>query len=237
MVLRCFLMAVAVLLTAGCAGRPALQPGAHLSVPRAGELPPPTGADLIATSRPYQVGPFDELSVDVFGISELSSRQVQADASGRISLPLVGAIEAAGKTPQELEAVIEQALRGRYVRDPQVTVNLVETVSQVVTVEGQVAQPGLYPVVGRMTLLRAIATARGMTPAANQRDVVVFRTVSGQNMAALYNVDAIRRGTYSDPDIYANDVVVVGESRARRLFETILQTAPLLTTPLILLLQ
>jgi polysaccharide export outer membrane protein len=116
-------------------------------------------------------------------------------------------------------------------------VNLVETVSQVVTVEGQVAQPGLYPVVGRMTLLRAIATARGMTQAANQRDVVVFRTVSGQNMAALYNVDAIRRGSYADPDIYANDVVVVGESRARRLFETLLQAAPLLTTPLILLLQ
>lgn len=235
--LRCVLMAVAVALVTGCASTPALVPGAHLTVPTGGELPPPTGADITAASRPYQVGPFDELSVSVFGIPELSSREVQADASGRISLPLVGAIEASGKTPQELEVQIEQALRGRYVRDPQVTVNLVETVSQVVTVEGEVEVPGLYPVVGRMTLLRAIATARGLTDDASLRDVVIFRTVEGQKMAALYNLDSIRRGTYADPDIYASDVVVVGESSARRLFQTVLQTAPLLTTPLILLLQ
>lgn len=237
MILRCLLMAFATMLVAGCASTPTLQPGGHLRVASAGELPAPSSADITTATRPYQVGPFDRLSVSVFGVPELSSREVQADAAGRISLPLVGAVEAAGSTPQQLEAQIEQALRGRYVRDPQVTVNLVETVSQVVTVEGEVEQPGLYPVLGRMTLLRAVATARGLTDAASVRDVVVFRTVAGQKMAALYNIDAIRRGTYNDPDIYANDVVVVGESRSRRLFETILQTAPLLTTPLILLLQ
>ncbi len=237
MTLRNLVVAVATLIVAACMSTPPLQPGQHLTVAQSGDLPPPNSTDLVAESRPYLIGPFDELSVSVFGLPELSRQQVQADASGRISLPLVGSIEAAGKTPQQLAQEIEQGLRARYIRNPQVSVNLVETVSQVVTVEGQVEQPGLYPVVGRMTLLRAIATARGMSERASAREVVVFRTVDRQKMAALYNVDAIRRGTYADPEIYANDVVVVGESNARRLFETILQTAPLLTTPLILLLQ
>jgi len=235
--LRNLVVALATLIVAACNGPPPLQPGSHLAVAQAGELPPPTSTDLVAASRPYLIGPFDELSVNVFGLPELSRQQVQADASGRISLPLVGSIEAAGKTPQQLAGEIEQALRGRYIREPQVSVNLVESVSQVVTVEGEVEQPGLYPVLGRMTLLRTVATARGLTDRASRREVVVFRTVEGQKMAALYNLDAIRRGTYADPEIFANDVVVVGESRARRLFDTILQTAPLLTTPLILLLQ
>jgi polysaccharide export outer membrane protein len=162
---------------------------------------------------------------------------VQADASGQISLPLAGTIDASGQTAAQLAERIEEALRGRYIRDPQVTVNLVETVSQVLTVEGEVNQPGLYPVVGRMTLLRAVATARGVTENASLREVIVFRTVQGQNMAAIYNLDALRRGTYADPELYANDVVVVGDSVARRRFASILQVAPLLTTPLILLLQ
>lgn len=232
----CLLAALGALLLVGCASGPALQPGSHLSVAKGGELPPPTSADLIAPARPYLVGPFDQLSVSVFGIPELN-QQVQADASGRISLPLAGTIEASGQTPQQLAERIEEALRGRYIRDPQVTVNLVETVSQVVTVEGQVNQPGLYPVVGRMTLLRAVATARGVTENASLRDVVVFRTVEGRNMAAIYNLDALRRGAYADPELYANDVVVVGDSVARRRFAQILQVVPLLTTPLILLLQ
>lgn len=230
------LVAAVALLVAGCATRPALQPGTHLAVASGNELPPPTSADLVAPTRPYLIGPFDQLSVSVFGIPELT-QQVQADASGTISLPLAGTIEASGQTPAQLAERIEEALRGRYIRDPQVTVNLVETVSQVVTVEGQVNQPGLYPVVGRMTLIRAVATARGVTENASLRDVVVFRKVNGRDMAAIYNLDALRRGAYPDPELYANDVVVVGDSEARRRFAQLLAVAPLLTTPLILLLQ
>ena len=74
------------------------------------------------------------------------------------------------------------------------TVNLKETVSQVITVDGQVTEPGLYPVVGRMTLMRAVATAKGLSEFAKLNDVVVFRTVKGQKLAALYDLHAIRRG-------------------------------------------
>jgi polysaccharide export outer membrane protein len=68
-------------------------------------------------------------------------------------------------------------------------------------------------------------------------DVVVFRSVNGRQMAALYNLGAIRRGVYPDPKIYANDIVVVGDSKARRMFQQFVQLAPLLTTPLILALE
>jgi polysaccharide export outer membrane protein len=106
----------------------------------------------------------------------------------------------------------------------------------VVTVDGQVNEPGLYPVVGRMTLMRAVATAKGVSEFAKMDDVVVFRTVNGQKMAALYNLKAIRRGNYDDPEIYANDIVVVSESSARRLFKDALQVLPAIATPLVVLL-
>jgi len=199
-------------------------------------LPVPGRTDLVSEARPYLIGPFDKLSIEVFGVEELN-RQVQTDASGRISFPMVGAINAQGKTPEELSAEIEARLREQHVRDPQVTVNLLETVSQVVTVDGEVRQPGLYPVVGRMTLMRAIATAQGTTEFARTQNVLVFRRVANQDLVGLYNLGAIRSGLYADPEIYAQDIVVVDENRARRIFRDILQAAPLLTTPLVALLQ
>jgi polysaccharide export outer membrane protein len=202
-----------------------------------GELPPPDRTDLYEVNRPYLIGPFDKLTIDVFGIEELSQKEVQTDAGGRISFPLAGVISAAGKTPGELEQEIAAALRGRFVRDPQVTVNLKETVSQVITVDGQVREPGLYPVIGRMTLMQAVARAKGTTEFAKLDDVVIFRTVQGQKMAGLYNLKAIRRGYYGDPEVFASDTVVVGDSAGRRLFKDGLQVLPLLTTPLILLLR
>lgn len=208
-----------------------------IGVVNASELPPPDREDIVGEDRPYLIGPFDKLIIDVFGIEELSEKEVQTDASGRISFPLAGVIEAAGKTPAEVEDILESRLRGAYVRDPQATVNLKETVSQVITVDGEVDEPGLYPVIGRMTLLRAIATAKGTAEFAKLDDVVIFRTVKGQKLAALYNLKAIRRGAYSDPEVFANDVVIVGDSTARRLFKDALQLIPLLTTPLIIALQ
>lgn len=198
-------------------------------------LPPPGRQDLFGENRPYLVGPFDKLQIDVFGIAELSNREVQVDASGRISFPLAGVIDVAGRTASEIEAILREKLNGRYVRNPQVTVNLKETVSQVVAVDGQVKNSGLYPVIGKMTLMRAVAVAGGTSEFAKLEDIVVFRTVEGQKMAALYNLKAIRKGFYDDPEIFANDVVVVGDSQARRLFKDALQVFPLLSTPLILL--
>jgi polysaccharide biosynthesis/export protein len=239
----CFLMLLSGLMLVGCAGNKPIGKGpeaslavAGVEVVQSGELPPPDRTDLVELSRPYLIGPFDKLVIDVFGIEELSKKEVQTDAGGRISFPLAGIVEAAGKTPAELEQILAERLRGRFVRNPQVTVNLKETVSQVITVDGQVKEPGLYPVIGRMTLMRAVATAKGTAEFAKLDDVVVFRTVKSQKLAALYNLKAIRRGYYDDPEVFANDVVVVGDSSARRIFKDALQIVPLLTTPLIYIL-
>ena len=199
-------------------------------------LPAPNRQDLTAPDRPALIGPLDTIQVDVFNVPDLS-REMQVDASGRIAMPLVGTVDARGKTAQELAATVEAALRGRYVRAPEVTVNIKSSVSQVVTIDGQVVEPGLYPVTNQMTLLRTIASAKGLSEFARQEDVVILRTVNGHKMAGLYNIEAIRRGTYEDPPIFANDVVVVGDSPQRRMFRDFVSLAPLLAAPLIAVLQ
>lgn len=225
----------ATLLLAGCAndkfvGRPGLQ------LVQGTDFPAPGRTDLVAAQRrTYVVAPYDRVTVDVFGVPELT-RTVQIDPNGTMALPLVGVVEAAGKTPAELSSTIADRLRGRYVRDPQVAINA-ETVNQSITVEGQVRTPGIYPVTGRSSLLRVVAQAQGTSDDANASYVVVFRKVNGQQLAALYDLRAIRQGRFADPEVYANDVVSVGESRARRTFGLVFQTAALLLGPLIAVLN
>lgn len=207
------------------------------------ELPTPGASDIVRSSRLAFVGPFTELRVEVFGVPEMQ-RDILTDGEGNFSFPLIGTIAAAGKTPQTIEVELMQKLAARYIRDPHVTVNFKSPTnnslalqSLSVTVDGQVAKPGSYPVVGRVTLMRAVAFAGGLTEFAKLNDVVVFRKVGEQQYVGLYNLGAIRRGNYPDPEIFANDLVVVGDSPQRRLFKDILQSAPLLTTPLIVLTQ
>jgi polysaccharide export outer membrane protein len=204
----------------------------RVGIVSADSLPPPTLEDLSRGARVHLVGPFDRISVELFGLPELS-RQVQVDASGHIALPLAGQFDVTGKTPEQLGVMIAEGYRRAHVRDPQVTVGILETVSQLVTVDGEVRQPGLYPVAGPMTLMRAIARAQGTSDYASISHVVLFRTVAGRQMAALYDVRAIRLGAYEDPPIFPDDVIVVGESQARRLFPQIISAAGLLVAPLI----
>lgn len=217
---------------AGCSSDPAIMDTGQVAIATPSDLPQPTLEDLSRRQRVHLIGPFDKLGVDVLGLPDLS-REVTVDASGKISLPLAGQIDVNGRTPEQAAALVTEGLRGNYVRDPRVTVNILETVSQVVTVDGEVRQPGLYPVGGGMTLMRAIARAQGTTEFAAANRVVLFRTVNGQQMAALYDLRAIRMGAYQDPTVAPNDVIFVGESRARRIFPQIVQGLGILLSPLI----
>ena len=234
---RHWLLSALCLLAASCGGSPPLATG---SEPRAAtqttQLLPPEAIDLIPVGSEFLVGPLDKLDIVVFGIKELSD-EVQADAAGNVSLPLVGQISVTGKSPTQIADELTVKYRVAHVRNPIVTVTLRETLNQTVTIDGQVKEPGVYPVLPNMSLTKAVASAKGTAEMAKVEDVVVFRTVSGQKMAALYNLGAIRRGVYDDPRIYPNDLVVVGESHSRRLFKNVLATAPILAGPLILLLQ
>lgn len=227
---------VAALALGGCGAHMPLQSTEHLTVLRDQALPAPVRGDLVAQDRESLIGPLDTIVVEVFNVPDLS-REIQVDSGGRITMPLIGTIDARGKTAVELARIIETALSGRYVRNPEVTVNVKSSVSQVVTVDGEVTEPGLYPVTNQMTLERAIASAKGLSEFAKLDDVVILRTVDNKRMAGLYNLTAIRRGYYADPAIYPNDVILVGDSPARRLFKDFVSVTPLLATPLVALIQ
>jgi len=227
------LLAAIALAVSGCSSGPALVGGPTVTVTGGSELPPPTG------TRPdgaFVLGPLDKIQVRVVGLEDLN-QEFQVDAGGAITFPYGGAIQAGGMTTGELATALEAALRRGHVRHPSVSVNLTETASNTITIDGEVGQPGIYPAPGQMTLMRAIARARGLTEFARARHVVVFRNANGRDMAALYDLAAIRQGLYSDPTIYPNDVVVVGSSQARRLFRDLLAGSGLLIAPIVALIQ
>ena len=230
------LVLLAAALLCGCARQVPLRSTPQLQVTHDQALPVPARTDLVAEGRDSLIGPLDTLVIDVFNVPELS-REVQVDPGGSISLPLIGTVDARGKTSVELARAVEAAFKRAYVRDPQVTISVKSSVSQVVAVDGQVTEPGLYPVTNQMTLGRAIASAKGLSEFAKLDDVVILRTVNGQRMAGLYNMTAIRRGAYADPAVYPNDMIVVGDSPARRLFKDFVSVTPLLAGPLIALIQ
>lgn len=225
---------------AGCAGSvPPVASAPNAPVERLAELPAPQAGDVVRSTRLAYIGPFSELRVEVFGVPEMQ-RDIMADGEGNFAFPLVGTVVGAGKTPNAVAAEIQGRL-GQYVRNPQVTVNFksssnpLAVQSLAVTVDGQVNRAGSYPVVGRVTLMRAVALAGGLNEFAKLDDVVVFREVGSEKYVGIYNLGAIRRGNYVDPEIFPNDVVIVGDSPARRRFKDILQTLPAFLSPVILL--
>lgn len=193
----------------------------------ADSLPDPDTRSRNVDFSQYRIGPADKIKVAVFGADELE-REGFVDAAGNFSLPLVGSVVAGGKTPDELSRDIATRLQGRYLKNPQVTVNVLEAVSQTFTVDGAVREPGVYPIVGRVTLQQAIARAKGADEFANVSNVVVFRTVSNRKMAALFNLKDIRSGRLEDPDIFGNDIVVVGENATKRFFRDVTGAFPIL---------
>src|SRR3546814_2955435 len=116
------------------------------------------------------LSPHVALPIYIFNVPELSC-EMQVDASGRISMPLIGTVDARNKTADELAQAIEDALQGRYVRNPQVTVNIKITVSQVVTVDGEVKEPGLDPGTTHMRRMRVLASAKGQPEFAKKEQI------------------------------------------------------------------
>lgn len=226
-----------LLAVAGCAKTRPLGGSPDVQVIDAHDLPVPTAVDTVSGAHAYRIGVGDELTVDVAGFEETKERKFVVDGNGRISVPQAGGFQALDKTPEQIEVEIVDALKRNFVRNPVVSVNVSEVRSQNMTVDGQVTEPGVYPVTGKTTLVQAIARAKGLSEFARLEDVVIFRTVGDRRYVALYNLEAIRRGAYPDPQVYPEDVVLVGESRGRRMFKDILMASPLLLTPLVAILQ
>ncbi len=156
----------------------------------------------------------DVLEVNVYNTDSLN-RVVQVDSLGLISLPLIGVQTAAGKSVRQLEQELERAYGASYLQSPDITVFLKESASQRVTIDGEVAKAGLYPVAASTTLLDAIALAGGLRDIADQTKVYVFRDVGGTKLVANYNVQHIRSGRLANPRIYGGDVIMVFTSKSR----------------------
>ncbi|HET6546403.1 MAG TPA: polysaccharide biosynthesis/export family protein [Rhodanobacteraceae bacterium] len=219
---------LAALVASGCASTPPATGQPHpVAVPTAQSpaFPPPDGSTPggAGSISDYRVGPDDLLQISVFQVDELS-REVRVNSRGFISLPLIGAIHAGGKTVRELETGIAKRLADGYVRNPQVSVFVKEFTSQRVTVEGAVNKPGIYPLTGRTTLLQVIALAQGFNDVADEEGVVVFRVIDGTKMAALFDIRRIRHGEMVDPQIYGDDMVVVDRSGGRSFLKSVTQT-------------
>ncbi len=205
-----------------------------MTVAQSAVMPMPEITDVMPDPQTQLIRPLDVVQVEVFGIPELS-REVQVSGNGMIDYPLIGSVEATGRTTEELSFALEQRLRDTYVREPDVTSRITERSTTLFTVGGEVARPGRFPIEGPITLMEAVAIGGGMDEFANEQEVLVFRTVGDERYIGVYNMQAIQRGNYADPQIYPSDIVMVGDSPGRRRIQDILSVVSSLTSPLILI--
>lgn len=176
----------------------------------------------------YRIAPMDKLSVKVFKMDDLSG-DYDVDLAGNISLPLIGQIEAANLTTAQLDDQLTQKLGSKYLEHPDVSVAIKASTAHVVTIDGAVKEGGSFNVAGPISLIQAVAMAKGTSEDANARRVAVFRTVGGQRQAAAFDLTSIRRGQSPDPQIYPGDIVVVDGSSVKATQKAILQSIPLLS--------
>jgi polysaccharide biosynthesis/export protein len=174
-----------------------------------------SASPLIAVAKDYRVGPNDLIDVEVLDLDNMK-RTVRVNAAGAISLPLIGAVPVAGLTSQELEERIADRYREKYLQNPQVSVFIKEFTTERITVEGAVVRPGIFPLAGQMTLLRALALAGGFGPIANSSQVMLFRTNEQRvREVAVFDVEKIRAGKSDDPAIKGDDLIVVQRDGTR----------------------
>jgi polysaccharide export outer membrane protein len=179
-----------------------------------------------ANADEYRIAPLDVLDIQVFGVADLN-RTVQVSSSGVITMPLINAVQANGRTPVELEKDIARKLEAGYLQSPQVSVFVKEYNSQKITVDGEVKKPGIFPITGKTSLLQAIALAEGLTDLADSSGIMLFRTVGNRRMAARFDLKEIRGGKINDPALQAGDIVMVDQSAARSTFKDIKEVLPI----------
>jgi polysaccharide export outer membrane protein len=166
-------------------------------------------------AKDYRLNANDLLDVEVLDAENLR-RTVRVNAAGAISLPLIGPVSVGGLTSQEAEERIAARYAERYLQNPQVSIFIKEFTTERITVEGAVVHPGIFPLVGQMTLLRALAVAGGFGSIANTSQVMVYRTGEGKARESLvFDVEKIRAGKAEDPAIKGDDLIVVQRDSAR----------------------
>lgn len=172
----------------------------------------PTGGAVTksATDDPnYIIGAQDVLDISVWKEPEVS-RSVPVRPDGKISLPLLNDVQAAGLTPTQLAAQITESLK-KYVANPQVTVIVTTMNSQRVYMLGEVGRPGAYPLLPGMTILQALSSGGGFTQYANTKKIYLLRQVNGKQEKYPFNYKDAIAGKHAEQNIplKAGDTIVV----------------------------
>ena len=157
----------------------------------------------------YVIGAEDVLNISVWKDPELT-QTVPVRPDGKISMPLLNDIQAAGLTPNELKAQITEGLK-KYITDPVVTVIVAQINSQRVYITGEVTHPGALQLLPGMTILQALSSAGGFTNFANTKKIYMFRMVNGKQIDFPFDYKDVIHGKKADENIVlqAGDTIVV----------------------------
>ena len=194
---------------AALVGRSAAQAPVPNPIGTSGTTTAETAKPAASTAADYRLAAGDKLRIEVYKDAQLSqSLQVRPD--GKITLPLAGDVPAAGRTSMELRDAIATSLK-EYIKEPVVTVIVVETTPQVVHIMGEVNKPGPVPMSGSLTILQALAMAGGFTDFANRKDIQILRNgASGPQRLSFNYKDAVDRDSRRAPLLLqAGDTVIV----------------------------
>jgi polysaccharide export outer membrane protein len=210
MLLGLFLLAIAGPLLGQAPGPSTADPSATPAASAAPPAPtsePPAGKPHDAS---FVIGKDDVLAINVWKEPEVS-RSLPVRSDGRISLPLAGEVQAAGRTPLQLEQEISEKLAS-FITNPEVTVMVQQINSEKFNILGQVAKPGSYPLTTATTVLDAIAAAGGFRDFAKQKGVYILRQSANAAEARIpFNYKDVIKGKNSDQNIkiQPNDTIVV----------------------------
>lgn len=173
-------------------------------------LTPNSDSATKAHDSTFVIGNDDVLAINVWKEPEIS-RSIPVRSDGKISLPLVGEVQAAGSTPLKLEKDIAARLKN-YIEEPEVTVIVQQVNSQKFNILGQVNKPGLYPLTNSPTVLDAIAIAGGFRDFAKQKSIYVLRqNADGTQTRLPFNYKDVVKGhnTSQNVRLQPRDTIVV----------------------------
>jgi len=161
-----------------------------------------------ATTDPeYRIGPQDVIKVDVWKEPEITS-VIPVRPDGKISLPLLNDVQAAGLTTMQLAGNIREGLT-KFLNNPQVTVTVTQINSRRVFVTGEVAHSGALPLLPGMTALEALSTCGGFTQFAREKSIYILRNENGKQVKIPYNYKDVVKGKKDDVILEPGDVIVV----------------------------
>jgi polysaccharide export outer membrane protein len=174
---------------------------------------PPAPVKAASAEYRYQIGPGDQLDVNVWRHPELSAR-VPVRPDGKVTTPLIEDLQAVGKNPADLAREIEKRL-ARYIREPSVTVlvtNFVGNSSEQVRVVGQAARPAALPYKQNMTLLDVMIAVGGITEFAAGNRAVLIRQAEGNKQYSIRLKDLLKGGDVSaNVEMLPGDVIMIPE--------------------------